>query len=51
MNPKDIQSFLGLSKNSTYNLIESGMFHSIKVGILYKILKVVLQNGLVWDGL
>ena len=39
LNPKDIQSFLGLSKNSTYNLLDTGLFHSIKVGKLYKIPK------------
>lgn len=39
MNPVDIQTFLGLSKNSTYNLIEENQFHFIRVGKLYKIPK------------
>ncbi|OMD87545.1 MULTISPECIES: helix-turn-helix domain-containing protein [Paenibacillus] len=39
LNPIDIQQFLGLSKNSTYNLIESKQFYSIRVGKLYKIPK------------
>lgn len=39
MNPIDIQNFLGLSKNSTYNLIESKQFYSLRVGKLYKIPK------------
>ncbi|MEK4207164.1 helix-turn-helix domain-containing protein [Paenibacillus sp. FSL R10-2788] len=39
MEPKDIQDFLGLSKNSTYNLIEEKQFHCVRVGKLYKIPK------------
>ncbi|OME41398.1 helix-turn-helix domain-containing protein [Paenibacillus odorifer] len=39
MEPKDIQEFLGLSKNSTYNLIDAKHFHSVRVGKLYKIPK------------
>lgn len=39
MEPKDIQEFLGLSKNSTYNLIEEKQFHSVRVGKLWKIPK------------
>jgi hypothetical protein len=34
LKPKDIQGFLGLSKNSTYNLIEEKQFHSVTVGKL-----------------
>lgn len=45
MEPKDIQEFLGLSKNSTYNLIESKQFYSIRVGKLYKIPK---RNFVKW---
>jgi excisionase family DNA binding protein len=39
MEPKDIQEFLGLSKNSTYKLIEEKQFHSVRVGKLWKIPK------------
>lgn len=39
LNPCDIQHFLGISKNSTYALIEEKLFHSIRVGKLYKIPK------------
>jgi hypothetical protein len=39
MNAEDIQNFLGLCKNSTYNLLNSGQFHSVRVGRLYKIQK------------
>ncbi|WP_370511263.1 helix-turn-helix domain-containing protein [Paenibacillus odorifer] len=45
MEPKDIQEFLGLSKNSTYSLIESQQFYSVRVGKLYKIPK---RNFVKW---
>jgi hypothetical protein len=44
LKPKDIQEFLGLSKNSTYNLIDEKVFHSVAVGKL----KIIPKSNFVY---
>ena len=36
---EEIQAILGVSKNTTYALVKSGVFHSVKVGGQYRISK------------
>ena len=36
---EEIQAILGVSKNTTYALVKSGVFHSVKVGGRYRISK------------
>lgn len=35
----EIQSILGISKTTVYNLVKSNVFHSVKVGEYYRIYK------------
>ena len=36
---EEIQAILGVSKNTTYALVKTGVFHSVKVGGQYRISK------------
>lgn len=44
---EEIQAILGVSKNTTYALVKSGVFHSVKVGDSTEYPKRVLMNGLI----
>ncbi|MCM3444355.1 helix-turn-helix domain-containing protein [Metabacillus halosaccharovorans] len=43
---EDIQKFLGISRNSAYNLVQSGELHCVKIGRRWKISKNVFLNWL-----
>ncbi|WP_214480990.1 helix-turn-helix domain-containing protein [Bacillus sp. SM2101] len=43
---EDIQKYLGISRNSAYNLVASGELYAVKVGRRWKISKNVLLNWL-----
>ena len=42
---EEIQAILGVSKNTTYALVKSGVFHSVEDSTEYP--KRVLMNGLI----
>ena len=42
----EIQDFLGVSKTTTYQLIKSKVFHSVRVGGQYRISKKSFDNWL-----
>lgn len=48
---EDLQTMLGIGRNSTYNLIHSGAIKSIKIGRIHKIpkfcvIEYILKNSL-----
>ena len=42
----EIQNILGISKASTYKLVNSNVFHYVKIGNLYRISKISFDNWL-----
>lgn len=48
--PEDVQSFLQLGRNTTYDLIKSGAIPSKKFGRQIRIPKAALLNGNGHDG-
>ncbi|ATF16494.1 DNA-binding protein [Brevibacillus brevis X23] len=46
LKPKDIQNILGLSPVKTYELLNSGEFHVVRVGRSYRISKRFFLNWL-----
>ncbi|WP_337970110.1 DNA-binding protein [Virgibacillus salexigens] len=46
LDPKDIQTALGIGRRQTYELLESPPFHVLKIGRLYKIPKKSFYNWL-----
>ncbi|MFC0417739.1 helix-turn-helix domain-containing protein [Cytobacillus solani] len=43
---EDIQKYLGISRNSAYNLVASGELYAVKIGRRWKISRKVLLNWL-----
>ncbi|QHT48589.1 helix-turn-helix domain-containing protein [Bacillus sp. SB49] len=50
LNVEDIQMILGISRKQAYDLVNSGAFHSIRVGRRIKISKTVFCNWLYGEG-
>lgn len=46
LTPKDIQKILGFSVNRVYELLNSGEFHVVRIGRLYRIPKRVFLHWL-----
>lgn len=46
---EDVQKYLGISRNSAYNLVTSGELYAVKCGRRWKISKKVLLNWLNGD--
>lgn len=46
LNVTDIQNILGIGRRQAYELVNSGQFHSVRVGKSIKILKDVFYNWL-----
>lgn len=42
----EIQNILGISKASTYKLVNSNVFNYVKIGNLYRISKISFDNWL-----
>lgn len=42
----DIQSLLGISRTKAYELVNSGEFHTVRIGKLIKISRSVFENWL-----
>ena len=42
----EIQNILGISKASTYKLVNSNVFHYVKIGSLYRISKTSFDKWL-----
>ncbi|MEC1155624.1 helix-turn-helix domain-containing protein [Cytobacillus horneckiae] len=43
---EDVQKYLGISKNSAYNLVSSGDLYAVKIGRRWKISRKVFLNWL-----
>lgn len=43
---EDVQKYLGISRNSAYNLVTSGDLYAVKIGRRWKISRNVLLNWL-----
>ncbi|WDV98243.1 helix-turn-helix domain-containing protein [Brevibacillus parabrevis] len=46
LTPKDIQSILGIAHVTTYDLLNSGEFHVVRIGRSYRISKRVFLKWL-----
>jgi excisionase family DNA binding protein len=46
LNVNDIQKILGIGRRQAYELVNSGQFHSVRVGKSIRILKDVFYNWL-----
>ncbi|TKI59258.1 helix-turn-helix domain-containing protein [Brevibacillus antibioticus] len=46
LTPKDIQKILGISVNHAYELVNSGQFHVVRIGRLFRISKTVFLRWL-----
>lgn len=42
----DIQSLLGISRTKAYELVNSGEFHTVRIGKLIKVSRPVFENWL-----
>ena len=43
----EIQDILGIGRNAAYNLVKSGVFHSVRIGEISAYQKRALMNGLI----
>ncbi|MGD6896076.1 helix-turn-helix domain-containing protein [Bacillus infantis] len=46
---EDIQNFLGISRSKAYDLVNSGQFHTVRIGRLIKISRPVFEAWLNGD--
>lgn len=46
LTPEDIQSILGIGRSKAYDLVNSGQFHTVRIGRLIKVSRQVFESWL-----